>query len=217
MWNIHTTRLSKQYNSPKTVIFKEKWAVSGWTRARDIMRSRQIFYQLSYQSHIQSNTTQGKVSQPDQLRLVWNVYIYMYSAICFVSGSLVAPVDWVRSLPVVCLVCRARCYQSYTPLPQETQWLSVWGTCGPGFKSQQNPGCICVSIIRLIYMCMYWQCMNSVIESSCSFPCAKIHIPLIQLSAYYKILTYSCLWWIKSILCLINHTWKCVQGEGHKV
>ena len=63
-----------QCNSPKTVIFKEKWAAaSGGTRTRNILCSRQMLYQLSYrgssagwvESHIQSNATQGKASQPE--------------------------------------------------------------------------------------------------------------------------------------------------------
>ena len=41
-----------QCNSPKTVIFKEKWAASGGTRTRNILHSRQTLYQLSSELHV---------------------------------------------------------------------------------------------------------------------------------------------------------------------
>ena len=60
-----------QHNSPKTVIFKEK----NWTPTCDILRTRQMLYQLSYRgssagwgriTHTKQHNSRQSVSQPEE-------------------------------------------------------------------------------------------------------------------------------------------------------
>ena len=79
----------------------EKWAVSARRDSKPQHSAvyRQMLYQLSYQgssagwakSHIQSNTTQGKASQPDI-----HIYIHVLNVFDLLGKAVV--VLWVRSV-----------------------------------------------------------------------------------------------------------------------